>query len=91
MPGQFTWPLPAGKRLLPGPERDRAAADLRQRYENGKAPIRELIALTGRSYGFVYGLLAESGAAFRPRGGDQRSKHHGTARSAFPTPARLPR
>ncbi|MFJ3934140.1 helix-turn-helix domain-containing protein [Streptomyces sp. NPDC090029] len=91
MPDQFTWPLPAGKRLRPGPERERAAADLRQRYEDGKAPIRELIALTGRSYGFVYSLLSESGAVFRPRGADQRSKRHRTARSAFLSPAHLPR
>ncbi|MFF5538521.1 helix-turn-helix domain-containing protein [Streptomyces cinerochromogenes] len=90
MPDQFAWPLPAGNRLFPGPERERAATDLRQRYEDGKASIRELIALTGRSYGFVYRLLAESGAVFRPRGGDQRSMHHRTA-LRLPAPARLPR
>ncbi|MFE5300076.1 helix-turn-helix domain-containing protein [Streptomyces sp. NPDC056632] len=70
---QFEWPLARGKRLRPGPQRDHAAADLRRRYD-ADASIRDLINLTGRSYGFVHRLLTEAGTPLRPRGGDQRSK-----------------
>jgi hypothetical protein len=42
--------------------------ELRARYEAG-ASIRTLARETGRSYGFVWNLLTESGVTFRPRGG----------------------
>lgn len=59
------------RRLAPGPERDRVAAELKERYEAG-ASIRALAQETGRSYGGVHRLLADAGAAFRARGGVMR-------------------
>jgi hypothetical protein len=64
--------LPKGRRIT-GSERDRLATDLKKRYESG-ASIRELAAETGRSYGFVHRVLAESGATLRGRGGAVRRK-----------------
>ncbi|ONI71180.1 transcriptional regulator [Actinosynnema sp. ALI-1.44] len=43
-------------------------ADLKKKYEKG-ASIRALAKLTGRSYGFVHRILAESGVQLRARGG----------------------
>ena len=59
---------------ITGRERDRIAARLRERYERG-ATIRELVAQTGRSYGWVRTLLVEAGVVLRGRGGDHRSRH----------------
>lgn len=59
-----------GKRIT-GTSRDAFAADLRQQYEGGQS-IRALAAHTGRSYGFVHRMLAESGVALRGRGGATR-------------------
>ncbi|MEU3282927.1 helix-turn-helix domain-containing protein [Streptomyces antibioticus] len=59
------------RKLLPGPERDKAAADLKARYEAG-ASIRAIAESTGRSYGGVHGLLADAGVTFRSRGGAVR-------------------
>ncbi|MFE0654628.1 helix-turn-helix domain-containing protein [Streptomyces sp. NPDC059534] len=56
------------RRLAPGPERDRVAAELKAKYEAG-ASIRALTQETGRSYGGVYRLLTDAGAALRSRGG----------------------
>ncbi|MCY0923548.1 MULTISPECIES: helix-turn-helix domain-containing protein [unclassified Streptomyces] len=56
------------RRLLPGPDRDQVAADLKAQYEAG-ASIRSLAQSSGRSYGAVHRLLAEAGAGFRSRGG----------------------
>ncbi|MGH3904229.1 MAG: helix-turn-helix domain-containing protein [Pseudonocardiaceae bacterium] len=50
-------------------ERDRIAARLRERYMQG-ATIRELMAQTGRSYGWVRTTLLEAGVVLRRRGGD---------------------
>ncbi|MFD4144520.1 helix-turn-helix domain-containing protein [Streptomyces sp. NPDC058572] len=44
------------RRLVPGLERDRVAAELRTRYEAG-ASIRALAEEAGRSYGGVHRLL----------------------------------
>lgn len=55
-------------RKVSGPERAKLAADLKKAYESGVS-IRALAASTGRSYGFVHGLLIESGASLRSRGG----------------------
>ncbi|MGW1617475.1 helix-turn-helix domain-containing protein [Streptomyces sp. NPDC002285] len=55
------------RRLPPGPERDRLAADLRARYEDGKS-IRNLAKETGRCYSNIHSLLEEAGTAFRPQG-----------------------
>jgi len=48
--------------------RDQLLHELRSAYEKG-ASIRNLAAATGRSYGSVHGMLRESGAAMRGRGG----------------------
>ena len=60
-------PLTKGRQIT-GPEREQIAARLRDRYAQG-ASIRELMTLTGRSYGWVYRLLRESGTVLRGRGG----------------------
>lgn len=60
------------RKLLPGPERDKVAADLKTRYEAG-ASIRALAEETGRSYGGVHRLLADAGVQFRSRGGIVRA------------------
>ncbi|MGW5002499.1 helix-turn-helix domain-containing protein [Streptomyces hydrogenans] len=54
--------------LVPGPERTRIAAELREQYERGGVSIRSLAQARGRSYTFVYQLLTEAGTRFRPRG-----------------------
>ncbi|MFD4577914.1 helix-turn-helix domain-containing protein [Streptomyces sp. NPDC058417] len=59
------------RRLLPGPERDKVAAELKARCDAG-ASIRALAEDTGRSYGGVHRLLADAGVAFRSRGGAMR-------------------
>ncbi|WP_113694620.1 helix-turn-helix domain-containing protein [Amycolatopsis albispora] len=51
-----------------GEARAEVGKELRRRYESG-ATVRELADETGRSYGAVHQLLAESGAALRARGG----------------------
>jgi hypothetical protein len=45
---------------MPGPERDRVAAELKAKYEAG-ASIRALAGETARSYGGVHRLLADGG------------------------------
>lgn len=52
---------------LKGAARLQAAHDLQARYYAGDS-IRGLAAATGRSYGYVHGLLAEVKTKFRPRG-----------------------
>jgi hypothetical protein len=54
-----------------GAARDKLAADLKKAYESG-ASIRTLAESTGRSYGFVHGVLTEVGVALRGRGGATR-------------------
>ena len=56
-----------------GSERDKLTTDLRKRYDAGQS-IRELAAATGRSYGFIHRILAESGAEMRGRGGATRRR-----------------
>jgi hypothetical protein len=51
-----------------GAEREKLGSELKTRYESGES-IRALAAATGRSYGFVHRVLAESGASLRARGG----------------------
>ncbi len=59
----------APKRVrLSGPARNEMQTELRDRYLGG-ASIRALADATGRSYGFVRTLLAESGVQLRGRGG----------------------
>ncbi|WP_127452964.1 helix-turn-helix domain-containing protein [Streptomyces sp. B29(2018)] len=59
------------RRLALGPDRDKAAADLKKKYDSGTS-IRALAEETGRSYGGVHRLLADAGVTFRSRGGDRR-------------------
>lgn len=62
----------------------RVAGDLRaattkryvERYEAGES-IRAIAADSGRSYGFVQGLLKEAGVEFRSRGGAVRKAADG--------------
>lgn len=64
--------LAKGARISGG-QREKLAADLRKKYENGKS-IRDLAGETGRSYGFVHRLLSESGVQLRGRGGATRGR-----------------
>lgn len=51
-----------------GKPRDELMHELRNAYERG-ASIRALAATAGLSYGSVHGMLRDSGAAMRSRGG----------------------
>jgi hypothetical protein len=62
--------LEKGRRIT-GEARDELSQDLRRRYESGET-IRALAVATGRSYGFVHRVLAESGTTLRGRGGATR-------------------
>ena len=64
--------LKKGARITGG-DRNKLAGDLKRKYSGGRS-IRELAAETGRSYGFVHRILAESGVALRGRGGATRAK-----------------
>ncbi len=59
-----------GSRLV-GEERDDITNQVARQYDSGKS-IRDIAALTGRSYGFVHRVLVESGARMRSRGGATR-------------------
>ena len=60
-----------GKRVT-GEDRDKLAAALKTKYENG-ATIRQLHEETGRSFGAIQRLLSEAGVTMRPRGGAHRA------------------
>jgi hypothetical protein len=64
--------LKKGTRVT-GADRTKLAADLQKRYSAGES-IRALAASTGRSYGFIHRILAESGVALRSRGGATRGR-----------------
>jgi hypothetical protein len=64
--------LTKGVRIT-GAERKKLATELAKAYKKG-ASIRELAQTNGRSYGFIHGVLAESGVALRGRGGAVRGK-----------------
>ncbi len=68
----MTETLKKGTRVT-GAERTRLAADLEKRYSAGES-IRALAASTGRSYGFIHRILAESHVALRSRGGATRGR-----------------
>jgi hypothetical protein len=61
-----------GARIV-GAAREELTAELVRKYDNG-ATIRQLAEDTGRSYGFVHGLLAGANVTLRGRGGDTRLK-----------------
>ena len=56
-----------------GPDRNKLATDLKQRYDSGES-IRSLANATGRSYGFIHRILTETGVSLRGRGGATRGK-----------------
>lgn len=62
--------LTKGARIT-GDQRSTLGAAFGQRYAGGES-IRSIAADTGRSYGFVHGVLKESGASLRGRGGATR-------------------
>lgn len=63
--------LPDRRLRLHGTARLIAAQALKARYDAG-ASIRDLMASTGRTYGYVHDLLALVGTDFRPRGFDRQ-------------------
>lgn len=80
-------PLTKGRRIT-GPEREKIAAVLRDRYAQG-ASIRDLMEQTGRSYGWTHRLLRESGAVLRGRGGAHPVRRAQESRTGTePVPAR---
>lgn len=62
--------LKKGTRVT-GADRTKLASELEKRYSAGES-IRALAASTGRSYGFIHRILAESGVTLRSRGGATR-------------------
>ncbi len=66
--------VPAHKGVrITGAERDRLTAQICRQYQNGES-IRDLAAATGRSYGFVHGLLVDAAVPLRGRGGATRRR-----------------
>lgn len=68
--------LPKGGRIT-GTSRTELAGLLKDRYAAG-ASIRNLAQSTGRSYGFIHTLLAESEVPLRGRGGPNRRRKTGS-------------
>jgi hypothetical protein len=62
--------LSKGSRIT-GTQRDALAARFAKKYESGQS-IRKIVDDSGRSYGFVHGLLSETGVELRGRGGATR-------------------
>ena len=62
--------LQKGTRIT-GKGREDLASSLVSRYERGES-IRSMAEDIGRSYGFVHGVLKESGVTMRSRGGATR-------------------
>lgn len=58
---------------ITGTQRAKLAAQYAKKYESGQS-IRQIADKAGRSYGFVHGVLVESGTALRGRGGATRGK-----------------
>lgn len=73
--------LPKGSRITGGSRSD-LAGTLVERYGRGES-IRSIADDIGRSYGFVHGLLAESGVAMRSRGGATRGAAAEARRAAL--------
>ncbi len=66
-------PAPGRNQRLSPAERERAAAVLAARYQQGHS-IRQLSTDTGYTLGRVRGLLLGAGVTFRGRGGDNRRR-----------------
>lgn len=75
--------LVKGARIT-GDQRSSLAAVFGDRYAGGES-IRSIASDTGRSYGFVHGVLKESGASLRGRGGATRGPRRDAA-DAVPDP-----
>lgn len=73
--------LPKGARIT-GEGRKDLAATLVARYQRGES-IRSMADDIGRSYGFVHGVLAESGVQMRSRGGATRGAAAEARRAAI--------
>jgi hypothetical protein len=63
---------------ITGDQRSSLGATFGERYAAGES-IRSIAQDTGRSYGFVHGVLKESGASLRGRGGATRGPRRGGA------------
>jgi len=72
--------LSKGKRVS-GELRNEVQQSFVERYEAGES-IRSLAAESGRSYGFVQGLLKDAGVNFRKRGGARSPKKDEDGESA---------
>jgi hypothetical protein len=79
--------LTKGARIT-GADRQAVSAQLAERYQAGES-IRALAQETGRSFGFVHGVIKESGVPLRGRGGATRrstpTPPPGTAAAETPT------
>lgn len=64
-------PIEKGTRVV-GEDREKLKTALKAKYEAG-ATVRQLHEETGRSFGAIQRLLAESGVTMRPRGGARKS------------------
>jgi hypothetical protein len=73
--------LPKGSRIT-GEGRTDLAGSLVDRYGKGES-IRSIADDIGRSYGFVHGILVESGVAMRSRGGATRGAAAEARRAAL--------
>lgn len=69
--------LTKGARIT-GDQRSSLGTSFGERYAAGES-IRSIAQDTGRSYGFVHGVLKESGASLRGRGGATRGPRRGPA------------
>ena len=80
--------LAKGSRIT-GAQRSTLASQYAKRYAAGES-IRKIVADSGRSYGFVHGVLKESGATLRGRGGATRGvkKTATSARKSTVTPTK---
>jgi hypothetical protein len=78
--------LAKGSRIT-GTQRRELTAQLAERYGAGET-IRAIAEATGRSFGFVHGLIKESGVEVRGRGGATRGlENHTAAAAAAPAPS----
>ncbi|CAA9300682.1 MAG: hypothetical protein AVDCRST_MAG61-958, partial [uncultured Friedmanniella sp.] len=75
--------LARGTRIT-GTERQELAARLGQRYAGGES-LRAIAEDTGRSFGFVHGLVKESGVTIRGRGGATRGAAAGATATRTPS------
>lgn len=62
----ITWPK--AQKRTPAGQRARIETELRKKYDAG-ASIRAIAEETGRSYGWIHGVLGDAGVIFRQRGG----------------------